>query len=346
MKIIDRIEEIPNYIKNNGSYSDIVMFTKMSIKRNISEYYFPDKMMEEEKEELRKNIVEYLDNKKIFQNHYDLKKMDVDERIILNERFIIPERLILKPQGIIMFNNEFDNGIILNYEDHFTFFNLLPGLDPILNYENLVSSFYIISKEFKISIDEQFGYLTSSPFYTGTGMIIESFLHLPAIVITNKFKEILFNATEKGFIIYPYFEDKGTALGSIFVIRNKYTLKYSEEELIDNFRMFVEGIIRMEYNERKYIIENAKREIEDRIWRAYGVLIFAKLLMFDEFLNLFSAYKLGLNYGIIKETPIDFVNKLIIFTQKKHLKYLKSNGLSDEEKRAEIVKHNIGGKSV
>ncbi len=91
----------------------------------------------------------------------------------------------------------------------------------------------------------------------------------------------------------------------------------------------------MEYNERKYIIENARKEIEDRILRAFGVLKFAKLLMFEEFLNLFSAYKLGISYGIIKDAPIDFINKLIIFTQRKHLKYMiEDDDLQEEEKRA------------
>lgn len=347
MKIIDKVEEVPNYLKNNGSYNDIVMFTKMIMKRNLSEYYFPNKMLDTEKEELKKYVTEYLESKKLFQNHYDLKKLETDEREILKERFLIDEKITLKPQGYIMFNNEFDNGIVLNYEDHLTFFNLFPGLETNLNYEDLVSKFYIISKEFKIAIHDQFGYLTSSPFYSGTGLIIESFLHLPAIVITDKFKEVVLNATEKGFITYPYFEDNRTAMGSIFVIRNKYTLKYSEEQLIESFKKFVEEIIMLEYNQRKYIIEYAKKEIEDRIWRAYGVLMYAKLLMFDEFLNLFSAYKLGLNYGIIKDTPIDFINKFIIFTQNKHLKYLNlEEDKTIEEKRAKLVKLNIGGKIV
>lgn len=347
MKITDKVGEVPNYLKNNGSYNDIVLFTKMIMKRNLSEYYFPNMMMDNEKEELKKYITEYLESKKLFQNRYNLKDLELDEREILRERFLIDNKITLKPQGFIMFNNEFDNGIILNYEDHLTFFNLFSGLETSLNYEDLVSKFYIISKEFKIATHEQFGYLTSSPFYSGTGLIIESFLHLPAIVITDKFKEVVLNATERGFIIYPYFEDNRTAVGSIFVIKNKFTLKYSEEELIEIFKKFVEDIIILEYNQRRYIIEHAKKEIEDRIWRAFGVLIYAKLLMFDEFLNLFSAYKLGLNYGIIKDTPIDFINKLIIFTQNKHLKYLnQEDDKTIEEKRANVVKLNLGGKIV
>jgi protein arginine kinase len=251
MRITDRIIEIPNYLKDGGSYNDVVIFTRMSMRRNVSDYYFPNKMTDDEREEFRKNITEYLENKKLFPVHYKLKDLSFEERGILVERFILNERLEAKPQdAFLMLNNEIDSGLILNYEDHLIFFNLFPGLEVNQNFENLVSSFYIISKEFKICIDEQFGYLTSSPFYTGTGIILEAFLHLPGISITNRFKELVFDATEKGFVIYPYFEEKGSASGSIFVIRNKFTLKYSEEEIMEYFKKFVENIIMIEYRER------------------------------------------------------------------------------------------------
>ena len=57
----------------------------------------------------------------------------------------------------------------------------------------------------------------------------------------------------------------------------------------------------MEYEEqaRQVLLRDAPAIIEDKVWRAYGLLRYARTLSFEEAMNLLSGVRLGVGVGLI-----------------------------------------------
>ncbi|NIR45435.1 MAG: ATP--guanido phosphotransferase, partial [Gemmatimonadetes bacterium] len=59
--------------------------------------------------------------------------------------------------------------------------------------------------------------------------------------------------------------------------------------------------------------------IADKVWRAYGLLRYARSLSFEETMNLLSGVRLGVGLNLIDEVGVYALNKLLVFTQPAHL---------------------------
>jgi len=67
------------------------------------------------------------------------------------------------------------------------------------------------------------------------------------------------------------------------------------------------------------LLRDARAVTEDKIWRAYGLLRFARSLSFEELMNLLSGVRLGASLKLLQKLRVYTLNKLMIFTQPAHL---------------------------
>ena len=94
---------------------------------------------------------------------------------------------------------------------------------------------------------------------------------------------------------------------------------------------------------RKILAKN-QIELEDKVYRAYGILANSRKLSSEEANILLSDVKLGTDMGIIKELNDLKVRKLEMYTKPANLqKYVGQtlDGYERDVKRAEIVKQII-----
>ena len=85
-------------------------------------------------------------------------------------------------------------------------------------------------------------------------------------------------------------------------------------------------------------------ELEDKVYRAFGLLTYASKLSSDETKKLLSDVKLGVDLGIIKEIDDGKMKKLELYTKAGNLqKYFGKtfDGYEREIKRAELVKQLV-----
>jgi len=77
----------------------------------------------------------------------------------------------------------------------------------------------------------------------------------------------------------------------------------------------------MDYEEqaRQVLLRDARAIIEDKVWRAYGLLRYARALSFEEAMNLLSPVRLGVGVGLIPDVAMYTLNKLLVYTQPAHL---------------------------
>ncbi len=83
---------------------------------------------------------------------------------------------------------------------------------------------------------------------------------------------------------------------------------------------------------RQVLLRDARGVTEDKIWRAYGLLRYARALSFEELMNLLSGVRLGLSLKLLPGLRVYTLNKMMIFTQSAHLEQAVGKDLGSEER--------------
>jgi protein arginine kinase len=90
-------------------------------------------------------------------------------------------------------------------------------------------------------------------------------------------------------------------------------------------------VIQYEDQARQVLLRDAPQVTEDKIWRAYGLLRYARSLSFEELMNLLSGVRLGVGLKLLPELRVYTLNKLMIFTQTAHLEQAAGRDLPPSE---------------
>ena len=127
--------------------------------------------------------------------------------------------------------------------------------------------------------------------------------------------------------------------GSVCRLSNRMTLGISEQEAIDNLNGIAKQIIAQEYQARKKLLSNIS--VQDMIGRSIGIFHTARLLEYNEFLDLASIVRLGIAEGFEKSMSAADIDALTMRLHPANLVLEAGMGLTeDEEKamRAQIVR--------
>ena len=168
-------------------------------------------------------------------------------------------------------------------------------------------------------------------------------VHLPALTLTGNISKVLNVINNFGMNIRGIYGEGTQSQGNIYQISNNQSLGLTEKEIIKNIKTITEKVIEQERLARKYL---AKRQIdlEDKVYRAYGILTNAKKVSSEECRKLLSDIKLGTDLGIIRELNDAKVSKLELYTKPGNLqKYLgkKLDAYERDIQRAKVIKQII-----
>ena len=157
-----------------------------------------------------------------------------------------------------------------------------------------------MEKEVPFVFDPAYGYLTACPTNVGTGLRVSVMLHLPALAMTRELQRVFTAAAKIDFIVRGLYGEGTQAHGDFFQISNQKTLGRSEKEILESLNVVIPQIVRYERKVREAMSAEHRRQVEDRIWRAYGILRNARVISSEEALHLLSQLRLGVNLGIVK----------------------------------------------
>ena len=173
--------------------------------------------------------------------------------------------------------------------------------------------------------------------------------HLPSLVLTKQINKVLHTITKLGLTARGLYGEGTEASGNFFQISNQVALGRSEDEIIENLERILREVIHQEQTARESLMTANRVQLEDRIWRAYGILRHAKTMSSSEALDLLSAVRLGVDLGLMNGLTRKTVNELFLFSQPAHLQKLEGKSLTAKErdaKRAELISSRlIEGKS-
>jgi len=337
-----------NWYLQNGKESDVVVSSRIRLARNLNNFPFITRAKKEDLENIEEKIKEITPS--IGYGIHFLKLKDIDDitRMSLVEKHIISPNFALKEQsdGAILINDEENISIMINEEDHLRIQVLGAGfdIDNLINFAIEIDE--KLSKNLDYAYSEKYGFLTACPTNVGTGLRASVMVHLPALTKTGNIQKILEVINNFGMNIRGVYGEGTKAYGDMYQVSNKQALGISEKEIIKNLKLIIEKIIEQERLARK-ILAKEQIELEDNVYRAYGILSNCKKISSEEARELLSSVKLGTDMGIIKELNDLKVKKLQLYTKPANLqKYLgeKIDEYTRDIKRAEVIKQIIGEK--
>lgn len=329
-----------NWYLQNGKDSDVVISSRVRFARNIEDFPFLKKCSKENIDKIIDLMKEITPSLGYGLKFINLKDLDDITKVSLVEKNIISPDYINKETGAILINDEENICIMINDEEHIKLQLFSAGQD----LENIMNLAIEIDEKLgdlvKYSYSNKFGFLTASPTNVGTGMKISVMVHLPALSITRNVEKVLNIVNSFGMYIQGIYGEGSKPQGDIYQISNNQSLGLTEKEIVKNLKVITDKIIEQERTARKFLGKK-NLELEDTVYRSFGILSYATKLTTEECKKLLSDVKLGTDLGIISELDDTKVKKLYLYTKPGNLqKYIgkQVDGYDRELKRAEVVK--------
>jgi len=336
-----------NWYLENGKDSDIIISSRIRLARNIKEFPFKIKMTKEDKNKLLEKVKFITPSIGYNLKFLYLKDIDDITKMSLVEKHILsPEIALNKEQdSAILINDEENICIMINEEDHIRLQVFTSGLD-LQNTLNLAIEIdEKLNEILGFSSSEKYGFLTACPTNVGTGLRASVMVHLPALKITGNLSKLLHIVNSFGMTIRGAYGEDTKAKSDIYQISNNQTLGITEKEIVTNLDSITKKVMEQERLARKYLAKNSD-DLEDKVYRSFGILTNARKLSSEETDNLLSDIKLGTDLGIIEELNDNKVKELMLYTkpanlQKRVGKILDAN--ERDKNRAEVIKKIIKG---
>ncbi|MGH7507190.1 MAG: protein arginine kinase [Longimicrobiales bacterium] len=326
------------WLEASGPHADIVLSTRVRLARNLQGHAFSPRIRDSEREQIFHEVREAADRSALKGGiTLDLASLAPASRKVLLERHLISRELAgektetpARGAGLLIGPRD-TMGVMINEEDHLRLQALLSGLRLQDAYRRVDRLDEELGSFLSFAYHHEFGYLTSCPTNAGTGLRASILIHLPGLVLTKEIGRVLQGISQVGLTFRGLYGEGSEVVGNFFQISNQTTLGKSEEDLIEHLQKIAGQVIQYELNARKVLMRDAPTVIEDKIWRAYGLLRFARALTFDEVMNLLSGVRLGVSMNLLSGLRVYTLNKIMIYTQSAHLEQSAGHPLPEQE---------------
>jgi protein arginine kinase len=328
-----------SWLDASGPESGVVLSTRVRLARNLQGLPFTIRTSESDRATILERVLTAGRESPLMEHAtlYRLDELEPAERQLMHERHLVSKELAgiegeggVRSSAAVLTNGELGvmrSGFALSeaYED-------LERLDSDLGLR------------LPLAFHPEFGYLTSCPTNAGTGLRASVLIHLPGLVLTKEVARVLQGLSQVGLTFRGLYGEGSEVVGNFFQLSNQTTLGKSEDELLDHLGKIVRQVIAYETQARQVLQRDAATVIADKVWRAYGLLRYARSLTFEETMNLLSGVRLGVGLNLIKDLSVYTLNKLLVFTQPAHLMVFEGRPMSGREiatSRASYVRREL-----
>jgi len=169
-------------------------------------------------------------------------------------------------------------------------------------------------------------------------------VHLPGLILTQQMNRIIPAINQLGLVVRGIYGEGSEALGNIFQISNQMTLGKTEGDIVADLTSVVHQIIAQERSAREALIKTSNIELEDRVYRSYGVLANSRIIESKEAARCLSDVRLGIDTGYIKSVSKSILNELMIVTQPGFLQQYAGGPLRPHERdirRASLIRERL-----
>jgi len=331
-----------SWLEASGDHPDIVLSTRVRLARNLQGHAFGPRARVNDREAVLRRFRDSSTRAESLKDGTLLEMPTLTSRArkILLERRLVTRDLLGDEQSgpvrgaAVLVSGSAPVSVMINEEDHFRTQSLLSGLRIEQAWQLVDRLDEELGRELPFAYHNEFGFLTSCPTNVGSGLRASVFMHLPGLVLTKEIAKVLQGLGQVGLTFRGLYGEGSEVVGNFFQVSNQTTLGKTEEDLVDHLDRLVRQVIQHELHARQVLLRDARAVTEDKIWRAYGLLRYARTLSFEELMNLLSGVRLGLSLKLLPGLRVYSLNKMMIFTQPAHLEEAAGRDLSASESDA------------
>ena len=284
-----------------GENDDIIQVSRVRLLRNFKDWKFPDRMSPEERADMQaavdRRLVKLPDilgqqvQKFVTEELSDVEKQTMQERLLINKAtFGQEENAVVyasEDEAFSMTVGGSDHIRLLLSEHGQTLYDLYDRLEEVDSY---------IDSRIPYAYSRKIGYKTSTLANVGTGMRAYYVMHLPLLSESRNFEQLSGEMAKFGVVMKEAWISGAKKTGGLYVLYNQRTLGLQEGELMD---ILTNVANRLMGEERDLRVKMPQLSLEDRVFRSYGVLKYARELDFPEGCRHLSNLLLGESMGIL-----------------------------------------------
>ncbi len=347
MEIKDLSDKTGEWLRGTGKESDIVISSRIRLARNVTGFPFLLRANIRQRKEVESLLKETIIKSDITK---ELSYVNLNTVTTIDKLFLVERHLISKEHADgdgergVAFGKTETISLMINEEDHLRIQVIRAGLELKNTWTVIDEIDNCLSEKLNFAFSSRFGYLTACPTNVGTGMRASVMLHLPALGMTKHIDKV-FNAVGKlGLVVRGLYGEGTKVSGDLYQISNQFTLGKTESEILAIIESVIPRITSYERMARKALVLESKEQLEDRIWRSYGMLKAARMITSEEILQLLSQVRMGVNLGLIDDIEMKTLNELFILTLPGHLQKLQGCELDSTQRniiRASFVRKRL-----
>ncbi|MDA3961578.1 MAG: ATP--guanido phosphotransferase [Planctomycetota bacterium] len=325
------------WLKSGGEHADVVVSSRVRLARNVSGHPFRRELDSIAQEELVAELLATVDQATDWHDGLSLELGElssVERKVLLERRLISREMVSAKHPGGLVVDSDEGRAVMINEEDHARIQALAPGLAVDACLDQAVALDRSLEHHLPWAISTEYGYLTSCPTNTGTGMRASVMMHLPALAETKEISAALRGIAKLHLTVRGLFGEGSQASGHYYQVSNQRTLGMTEHDIATTIGETVSNLVSYEQMARESMLNHRRSQLEDRVFRAWGLLTAARRLSGDELVDQLSWVRLGRAVGIV-DCTWETLDRIFLQCQAAHLE-LQHPEARDAETRDEI----------
>lgn len=343
-----RLVERPLQWTEGGEGYPVAVSSRVRLARNLAGLPFPCRASEEVLDGTARQIVEALGEALAGGETIAVDAADSLSRRLLVERRLISPAFAAGGRGrVVVVDSVGVVSLMINEEDHLRVQVVLGGLRLSEASRLALAVHQTLAASLDFAFDEGLGFLTACPTNVGTGMRASVMIHIPALELLGQVGALLREANRLGLTVRGTYGEGTEAQGALYQISNQVTLGLAEEELAEKVGAVTRRIAEEELRARRTLADNRGAELEDRAWRAWGLLRYGRSLSFKEALAHLSFIHMAGALSVVPPLTAPEWNGLVLAVQPAHLEARSGGDLPPADRdraRGDLIRSRLARK--
>lgn len=311
---------MPRWLLNGETVDeDVVVSSRVRIARNLQNHRFPNRADAEESREIAGTIQGAMQKTVQYDefDHFQVANVDrIARRVLVEQHLISPD--LIKNRNISEYYLRKDEQmtVMVNEEDHLRIQSLKPGVQLKQSFDSVMALEAELEEKIAFAWHMEYGYLTSCPTNTGTGLRASVMVHLPGMKYAHQLKGFCDSLGKIGLVVRGIYGEGSEALGDLFQISNQRTLGFTEKDAVERLERVTRNIILQERSIRKALIQQTPTMVLDGVYRSLGVLRYARVISAKEALQHLSHLRVGICMDLFPGADVRKLDDLMLHVQK------------------------------
>ncbi len=211
----------------------------------------------------------------------------------LAELGLLPRRASLDSRAPIILAPAGDSYLLFCQDSHLEARTRQRGLAAAASLALLRAAMEAFSSFGAYAFDEDFGFLAPRLQDCGTGLCLESLVHLPALAQEGLVEKALRGLLSRGFQVKGFYGSEEGSLGDLWLVGTEWAFGASEEDIASEFEAALAALARGERKARAGLMRKRREEVLDRAGRALGLFSNCRFLGASEAAENLSALRLA-----------------------------------------------------